>query len=200
MVTAVSLKWVFYLKVRVDVYILFEHSVECAVGSMDWLKTETSGSACVVFTVKNRPAVGFEVSNDHLQAAVERAASSSAGVHRKHHDNWLESTSIKLSQFSSSTGVGLAHVHLACQGAGGSFTLALDGDGWVVCSIVFPAQLTQSSSLRDRPPILKATSSRSFEICDFPVNNYVESKSFPDELLNGCKMLAIDDSKVLLKR
>jgi hypothetical protein len=82
--------------------------------------------------------------------------------------------------------VGLEHLSLACRGANGHFTLALDDDGWVVCSIFLPAQILDCRPL---------TGSLKTELISTKTQRTV--KQLHGNLLpSRCKIMVIDDSKV----
>jgi hypothetical protein len=141
-----------------------------------------------VFSVKNRPSLAFAVSKETLRAAVDRAVQSTSRVLMGRHENWLENNSPLRTKSSSSTGVGLSHINIACRGANGHFTLTLGDDGLVVCSIVLPAQLIDCKLLHQNVNLAPG------HTCDPPKCGVLSPRL--DEMPVGSKIMVIDDSTV----
>jgi hypothetical protein len=108
----------------------------------------------------------------------------------------FETSMAKLTKYSSSTGVGLAHVRLACEGAGGTFSLRLNNDGWVACSIVLPAQLIPASSAKRSNAQKHVPNAGGAGVKLMCGTSEPEADSDSKPATAGCKMLAIDDSPV----
>ena len=149
----------------------------------------------IVFSVKNSVSPDCEVTNESLNDLVLRAQSPDAQRTHGHitKEDSHKTAHAKLTKDATSTSAGLPHIHLVCQGAGGSFNLALDEKGDVVCSILLPAQLIPRSKKSPVPAVDQSSAPNSDNSDD---SNRPSSSSFITEMPAGCKMLVIDDSKV----
>jgi hypothetical protein len=154
----------------------------------------------IVLSVKNSVPPGCEVTNESLNDLVLRAQSPDAERTQSTIEDPHKNSHVRLTKSATSTSAGLPHIHLVCQGAGGSFNLTLDEKGDVVCSILLPVQLVPRSK---KGPVPAVNRSPSPEPDNSAPSNRIyqatlppESPSFVAEMPTGCKMLVIDDSKV----
>jgi hypothetical protein len=178
-----------------------------------------AGGPEIVFSVKNNVPSDSGITKDTLQDLMETFLTPGKSNSARKNKQPAEQGSLRVKRVatSTSTQAGLPHIHLACQGAGGSFNLKLDDDGRVVCAITLPAQLTSRRSQeyhRGSPgddssigPFqrLKRTAKRSFSgdaLKEFFGQNKGSSSEDHDtpcaqpEMPESLKILAIDDSSV----
>jgi len=154
----------------------------------------------IVFSVKNSVSPGCGVTNESLDELVLRAQSPDSQKTKKTKEDSHKTSHVRLTKDATSTSAGLPHIHLVCQGAGGSFNLALDEHGDVVCSILLPAQLIPRSKKTSVPAVDQSPAPEPDNLAaSNRIHHSTMRPSLPSLITRmpaGCKMLVIDDSKV----
>jgi len=158
--------------------------------------TDTTGENIVVLKVENYIAKGVEegqLTNVVLEKIRTDAMSRNKSAPRTS-DPIAKRTTTKRSTHSISTNSGLYHIHLACQGAAGSFDLHLgsrNGRNTVILEAFLPARQDAFSKVG------KAASHNDNHAAvpdSVPLEN-----SLQEFIPEGLKICVIDDSKILCK-
>jgi hypothetical protein len=109
-----------------------------------------TGGPEIVFSVKNSVPSDSGITKETLQDLLKNFLAPGKSNFARNKSP-AEQGGTKVTKDSTSTQAGLPHIHLACQGAGGSFNLKLDDDGRVVCAITLPAQLISRYQEKQEP-------------------------------------------------